>query len=44
MIAAFVILVLVAAIGLAIALGHIILLSGRERVLNEPVGRCGQAN
>ena len=44
MIAAFVILVLVAAIGLAIDLGHIIPLSGRERVINAPFGRCGQAN
>ena len=44
MIAALVILVLVAAIGLAIALGHIILLSGRERVINEPFGKCGQTN
>jgi len=43
-IAALVMLVLVAAIGLAIDLGRIIPLSGRERVINEPFGHCGQAN
>ena len=43
MIAALIMLVLVAAIGLAIDLGHIIPLSGRERVLNEPFGKCGEA-
>ena len=44
MIAALIMLVLVAAIGLAIDQGRIIPLGWRERVIKEPFGRCGQAN